>query len=112
MVSDLASLKSDSQVIPVEQPRIYFGEVIAQANPDYAIVGAAGDSGPREYDTDTDKYTYDGSGGVSIGNWFNRLAFAAKYAERNILFSARSARIRRSCSTATPATASPRSRRG
>ncbi|WP_420750039.1 UPF0182 family protein [Rhodococcus sp. O3] len=87
MVSDLASLKSDSQVIPVEQPRIYFGEVIAQANPDYAIVGAAGDSGPREYDTDTDKYTYDGSGGVSIGNWFNRLAFAAKYAERNILFS-------------------------
>ena len=32
-------------------------------------------------------YTYTGSGGVSIGNWFNRLAFAAKYTERNILFS-------------------------
>src|SRR3546814_17890126 len=31
--------------------------------------------------------TYTGSGGVSIGNWFNRLAFAAKYTERNILFS-------------------------
>ena len=42
---------------------------------------------PREYDTDTAKYTYTGSGGVPIGNWFNRLAFAAKYAERNILFS-------------------------
>ena len=24
---------------------------------------------------------------MPIGNWFNRLAFAAKYAERNILFS-------------------------
>jgi len=54
----------------------------------FSIVGNSADaSGPREYDTDTEKYTYTGSGGVGIGNWFNRLAFAAKYAERNILFS-------------------------
>ncbi len=113
MVSDLASLKSDTQVIPVEQPRIYFGEVIAQANPDYAIVGASGDSGPREYDTDTDKYTYEGSGGVSIGNWFNRLAFAAKYAERNILFSGAIGEDSKLLfNRDPPATASPRSRRG
>ncbi|MFD3812150.1 UPF0182 family protein [Rhodococcus sp. NPDC058639] len=88
MISDLASLAAENQVIPVEQPRIYFGEVIAEADPDYSIVGNSADaSGPREYDTDTEKYTYTGSGGVGIGNWFNRLAFAAKYAERNILFS-------------------------
>ncbi|MGW3484455.1 UPF0182 family protein [Rhodococcus indonesiensis] len=87
MVSDIASLESGDQVIPVEQPRIYFGEVIAQEEPDYAIVGAAEGEAPREYDTDTAQYTYTGSGGVSIGNWFNRLAFASKYAERNILFS-------------------------
>ncbi|WP_338892953.1 UPF0182 family protein [Rhodococcus sovatensis] len=84
-VSDIASEGSE-QVIPVDQPRIYYGEVIAQADPDYAIVGAA-ETGDREYDTDDSNYTYTGAGGVAVGNWFNRLAFAAKYGERNILFS-------------------------
>ncbi|MFE7799276.1 UPF0182 family protein [Nocardia sp. NPDC057440] len=84
-VSDIASLGSGHQVIPVDQPRIYYGEVIAQASPDYAIVG--GSTEPREYDTDTTKYTYTGAGGVSIGNWLNRLAFATSYTERNIIFS-------------------------
>ncbi|WP_084436220.1 UPF0182 family protein, partial [Aldersonia kunmingensis] len=86
-VSDLASQESGNQIIDVDQPRIYYGEVISQSDPDYAIVGANDGSAPREYDTDTERYTYDGGGGVPIGNWFNRLAFAAKYAERNILFS-------------------------
>ncbi len=86
-VSDIASQGSDQQVIPVQQPRIYFGEVIAQANPDYSIVGGAPGSAPREYDTDTSTYTYTGAGGVPIGNWFNRGMFATKYMERNILFS-------------------------
>ncbi|WP_206489879.1 UPF0182 family protein [Rhodococcus sp. KRD162] len=84
-VSDIAS-QGKNQVIPVDQPRIYYGEVIAQADPDYAIVGSTG-TGDREYDTDESNYTYTGSGGVPVGNWFNRFAFAAKYAERNILFS-------------------------
>ncbi|WP_328715177.1 UPF0182 family protein [Nocardia salmonicida] len=84
-VSDIASQHSGHQVIPVEQPRIYFGEVIARADPDYAIVG--GGAEPREYDTDSTKYTYAGAGGVPIGNWLNRLAFASTYTERNILFS-------------------------
>ena len=86
-VSDIASQGSGRQIIPVDQPRIYYGEVIAQADPDYAIVGGAEGSAPREYDTDTSKYTYTGAGGVPIGNWFNRLVFAAKFTERNILFS-------------------------
>ncbi|KAA0024052.1 membrane protein [Antrihabitans cavernicola] len=85
-VSDSFTPK-DKQVIKVDQPRIYYGEVIAQAQPDYAIVGGTDESQPREYDSDTDRYTYTGSGGVPIGNWFNRFAFAAKYTERNILFS-------------------------
>lgn len=85
-VSDIAS-QSSEQVIPVDQPRIYFGEVIAQSDPDYSIVGGAPGSAPREYDTDTSTYTYTGTGGVSIGNWFNRGIFASKYMERNILFS-------------------------
>ncbi|WP_327109734.1 UPF0182 family protein [Nocardia sp. NBC_01730] len=86
MVSDLFT-PSDKQRIKVDQPRVYFGELISQSDPDYAIVGAMDGQRPREYDSDTAQYTYTGTGGVPIGNWFNRLAFAAKYAERNILFS-------------------------
>lgn len=88
LVSDIASGAAGNQSIPVDQPRIYYGELIAQSDPDYAIVGGVGDDGqPREYDTDTARYTYTGSGGVNIGNWFNRLVFAGKYTEWNILFS-------------------------
>lgn len=74
---------------PLDQPRIYFGPVIANAAEDYAIVGKNGID--REYDyetnTETKNYTYGGSGGVPIGNWMTRSVFAAKYAERNFLFS-------------------------
>jgi len=69
--------------IKVDQPRIYYGELVR----DYAIVGADPGEAPREYDTDTTRFTYDGAGGVPIGNWFNRLVFATLYGERNILFS-------------------------
>jgi len=74
---------------PLEQPRIYFGPVIASAPSDYAIVGKNGVD--REYDyetnTETKNYTYGGTGGVGIGNWLTRSVFAAKFAERNFLFS-------------------------
>lgn len=74
---------------PLDQPRVYFGPVIASATADYAIVGENG--APREYDyennVETKNYTYAGSGGVPIGNWFTRSVFAAKFAERNFLFS-------------------------
>ncbi|MET9027252.1 UPF0182 family protein [Nocardia sp. NPDC004168] len=84
-VGDIASQAAGHQVIRVDQPRVYFGEVIAHASPDYAIVG--GGTEPREYDTDTTTYTYAGAGGVPIANWVNRLAFAVTYTERNIVFS-------------------------
>lgn len=74
---------------PLDQPRIYFGPVIASAPDDYAIVGKNGND--REYDyetnTETKNYTYTGVGGVPIGNWLTRSVFAAKFAERNFLFS-------------------------
>ncbi|RVW05316.1 UPF0182 family protein [Rhodococcus xishaensis] len=85
-VSDLETQPGD-EALAVENPRIYFGPVIAASDADYAIVGGEPGSAPREYDTDARKYTYTGSGGVGIGNWVNRLAFAARYTERNILFS-------------------------
>ncbi|WP_137145303.1 UPF0182 family protein [Mycolicibacterium sp. CR10] len=75
---------------PLDQPRIYFGPVIANTAADYAIVGKNGDD-DREYDyennVETKNYTYTGSGGVPIGSWLTRSVFAAKFAERNFLFS-------------------------
>ncbi|WP_189054845.1 UPF0182 family protein [Longimycelium tulufanense] len=69
--------------IKVDQPRVYYGELVT----DYAIVGGRDGQAPREYDTDATRYTYTGKGGVPVGDWFNRLIFAAHYGERNLLFS-------------------------
>lgn len=69
----------------LNQPRIYYGQLVG-APDDYAIVGGDPGAPPREYDTDTRQYTYTGQGGVPIGNWAQRLIFAAAYGERNILF--------------------------
>src|SRR6478672_8179702 len=74
---------------PLDQPRVYFGPVVASTPDDYAIVGKNGND--REYDyetnTETKNYTYSGTGGVPVGNWLARTVFAAKFAERNFLFS-------------------------
>lgn len=68
--------------IPVTQPRTYYGQLTT----DYAIVGAEGGVA-REYDTDTERYTYTGAGGVPVGNLFQRAVFATEYGEANFLFS-------------------------
>jgi uncharacterized protein len=71
------------------EPRVYFGE----NSPDYSIVGAPQGADPRELDYPADnsdnqqKYTYQGSGGVSIGSMANRLLYALKFREQNILLS-------------------------
>ncbi len=74
---------------PLDQPRVYYGPVISNTAADYAIVGKNG--ADREYDyetnTETKNYTYTGTGGVPVGNWLARSVFAAKFAERNFLFS-------------------------
>jgi uncharacterized protein len=73
---------------PLDQPRIYYGPIIANTAEDYAIVGRNGTDREYDYETnaDTKNYTYGGSGGVPLGNWLSRSVFAAKYAERNFLF--------------------------
>lgn len=81
-VSDLSNQgKGD---IPVDQPRVYYGELAT----DYAIVGGKSGQAPGEFDTPTDRsFIYDGKGGVPVSGWINRLVFAAHHGERNILFS-------------------------
>jgi uncharacterized membrane protein (UPF0182 family) len=73
--------------IAIDQPRIYYGELLT----DYSIVGARPGEQAREFDrpsgTTDEKSTYDGSGGVNLGSSLHRLAFAIYYRERNILLS-------------------------
>ena len=79
---DTSTAANAPEGLRVFEPRIYYGELIT----DYSIVGADPGGPPREYDSDTQSYTYTGSGGVSLGNVVNRLVFSLVYGERNILF--------------------------
>ncbi|GAA1170862.1 UPF0182 family protein [Ornithinimicrobium humiphilum] len=74
------------------EPRIYFGE----ASPTYSIVGSPADVAPRELDYPASgqdsgagevRNTYDGVGGVAIGNLARRAAYAIKYRHLEILLS-------------------------
>ncbi len=69
--------------IKVDQPRVYYGQLTT----DYAIVGTDQGTPARERETNDDYYTYQGKGGVSLGNLFQRLVFATNYGEMNFLFS-------------------------
>lgn len=79
-VSDVSNSKGFQ---PIAQPRIYYGSLA----PNYAVVGAPQGTSPREYDTDTTQYTYQGAGGVPVGSFIDRLIFATQYGEANFLFS-------------------------
>jgi uncharacterized membrane protein (UPF0182 family) len=81
---DTATAQSTSipEELRVAEPRIYYGELIDG----YSIVGAEEGAAPREYDSDTQSYTYHGKGGVPLGNIVNRMVFSLLYGERNILF--------------------------
>jgi hypothetical protein len=74
------------------EPRIYFGE----QSPDYSIVGGPEGGQAVELDTPEGKTggdptlnTYHGKGGVSIGSFGNRLLYATKFRDANILLSSR-----------------------
>lgn len=73
------------------QQRIYFGE----DSPDYSIVGAPEGSPAVEYDfpvasgDEAVEFTYDGDGGVAMGDAFRQLLFAIKFRAEEILLSDR-----------------------
>ena len=78
----------DPKIFNISQPRVYYGELLGDT---YSIVGKAGDQTDREFDAlkenEDVKFTYDGSGGVNVGNIFNRVIFAWHYRAQQILFS-------------------------
>ncbi len=78
--------------LPEHEPRIYFGERTDY----YVVVGAPEGRDPVELDTPSggegrseSLYTYDGSGGVPIGNVLTRAAFAIRFADINLMLSDR-----------------------
>ncbi|MFI6821984.1 UPF0182 family protein [Micromonospora sp. NPDC050187] len=77
--------------IPTEQPRIYYGERMTAD--DYAIVGQTDEDRNAEFDRPTPTaggeqyYTYTGAGGVEIGSFTRRLLYAIKEQESNFLLS-------------------------
>jgi uncharacterized protein len=78
------------------EPRIYFGELQGQRSDEFSIVGARAGAAPIELDTpgggeggNPKTTTYTGKGGVPIGNLWNRVLYAAKFADVNILLSDR-----------------------
>ncbi|MFC6360261.1 UPF0182 family protein [Luteococcus peritonei] len=74
-----------------KQSRIYFGERTSN----YAIVGAPAGTAPVELDTpgggsqgvNETRNTYDGAGGIGIGNPLIRTLFALRFGDANILLS-------------------------
>ncbi|MFD0856273.1 UPF0182 family protein, partial [Actinomadura adrarensis] len=72
--------------IKVTRPQIYFGE----RSPSYSVVGGQGQQEldyPDNSPTGQKNTTYQGSGGVPIDGFFNKLLFATKFQDRNLLLS-------------------------
>ena len=71
--------------LDVSQPRVYFGE----GETSYAIVGGhqAELDYPNQSATGQANFSYNGGGGVPVGSALNRLLYAIKFHELNILLS-------------------------
>lgn len=76
--------------LTVAEPRIYYGEQQTA----FAVVGRPEGAPPIEFDTPgatggEHQSTYAGKGGVPIGNFGNRLLYATRFADVNLLLSDR-----------------------
>ncbi len=71
--------------IDIAQPRVYYGEKA----PDYSVVGTSQTEidRPGSGAGEEVRFTYDGKGGVGIGNLFRRALFAARFGSRYLLLS-------------------------
>ena len=83
-------LGSSSDAFGEYEPRVYFGE----ESPVYSVVGGPAGSEPREFDFPDDsgaggqqRTTYAGEGGVGVGSFIRKLAYAVKYREPKLILS-------------------------
>ncbi|MEV8630292.1 UPF0182 family protein [Streptosporangium sp. NPDC051023] len=87
---DMPVTGSLAERIGLKESRIYFGE--SPAAPEYVVVGGDRKQGqeldyPESSGTGQQNTTYTGKGGVPVGSFLNRLLYAAKYGETNLLLS-------------------------
>ena len=89
-------LEQDAAVLAITQPRIYFGEatdtyIIVNSDSeefDFPRTAATVQTGDEEFDVEGQATNrYDGSGGIALGGFFKRLAFAWDFGDTNILIS-------------------------
>ena len=90
LVKDIAQEAGVPEGLGISQPRVYFGEAVDSGN--FVVVGtkeqevdypleAAGGEATFAYNS------YDGSGGIRMGSFFRRAAFALRFADLNTLIS-------------------------
>lgn len=80
LVKDIPPLSKVPE-LEVDEPRVYFGELL-EAN---TFVFANTDE--REVDPDPTFSSYDGKGGIPLGGFFRRAAFALRFTDFNTLIS-------------------------
>jgi uncharacterized membrane protein (UPF0182 family) len=78
-----------SDTIPVEQPRIYYGELATGS--DYVVVGKAPGAQDNEFDRPSGEsettYSYTGEGGVPVSSMLRRIVYGLHFWEANFLLS-------------------------
>lgn len=85
LVSDIPTVSpANSPALQIDQPGIYFGEDLGG----YALIAAERDEVDFQTLEDTTQATrYDGEGGVEMGSFFRRAAYALRFADTNLLIS-------------------------
>ena len=88
LVSELGDVSVDEslsgELTSLEQPRVYFGEDFGG----YAIVNASRDEVDFQTSSNESRtFRYDGEGGVEIGSFLRRIAFALRFRELDPLIS-------------------------
>ncbi len=88
LIKDVPPLATDPSLAIDAQPRIYFGDTYSDR---YLIVGTKQQEVDfpltQEGDQSVARNTYDGAGGVGVGNPAVRMAFALRYWDLNVLIS-------------------------
>ncbi len=90
LVKDITPPAGIDDVLDITQPRIYFGEAVSSSN--FVVVGTKEQEVDYPLESSEGEATfafnsYDGEGGIRMGSFFRRAAFALRFADLNTLIS-------------------------
>lgn len=74
-----------AESLELEQPRVYYGEVFSSDQ--YSVVNSAQEEIDYPSQDEVVRSSYEGDGGIRIGNLFQRIAFAIREADPNLVLS-------------------------